>query len=125
MSGLESIQYLVQKYCKVRIIMINVVLVCTQGMSTNIMRGKIEEAAKIKNIDMNVIAVGLDDLSNHLTDTQIVVLGPQVKYATKSVRNEIDKVNTNIKMFVMNFQDYGLMRGDRVLENILTELGIK
>lgn len=79
MSGLESIQYLVQKYCKVRIIMINVVLVCTQGMSTNIMRGKIEEAAKIKNIDMSVIAVGLDDLSNHLTDTQIVVLGPQVK----------------------------------------------
>lgn len=125
MSGLESIQYLVQKYCKVRIIMINVVLVCTQGMSTNIMRGKIEEAAKIKNIGMSVIAVGLDDLSNHLTDTQIVVLGPQVKYATKSVRNEIDKVNTNIKMFVMNFQDYGLMRGDRVLENILTELGIK
>ena len=125
MSGLESIQYLVQKYCKVRIIMINVVLVCTQGMSTNIMCGKIEEAAKIKNIDMSVIAVGLDDLSNHLTDTQIVVLGPQVKYATKSVRNEIDKVNTNIKMFVMNFQDYGLMRGDRVLENILTELGIK
>ena len=125
MSGLESIQYLVQKYCKVRIIMINVVLVCTQGMSTNIMRGKIEEAAKIKNIDMSVIAGGLDDLSNHLTDTQIVVLGPQVKYATKSVRNEIDKVNTNIKMFVMNFQDYGLMRGDRVLENILTELGIK
>ena len=125
MSGLESIQYLVQKYCKVRIIMINVVLVCTQGMSTNIMRGKIEEAAKIKNIDMSVIAVGLDDLSNHLTDTQIVVLGPQVKYATKSVRNEIDKANTNIKMFVMNFQDYGLMRGDRVLENILTELGIK
>lgn len=125
MSGLESIQYLVQKYCKVRIIMINVVLVCTQGMSTNIMRGKIEEAAKIKNIDMSVIAAGLDDLSNHLTDTQIVVLGPQVKYATKSVRNEIDKVNTNIKMFVMNFQDYGLMRGDRVLENILTELGIK
>ena len=125
MSGLESIQYLVQKYCKVRIIMINVVLVFTQGMSTNIMRGKIEEAAKIKNIDMSVIAVGLDDLSNHLTDTQIVVLGPQVKYATKSVRNEIDKVNTNIKMFVMNFQDYGLMRGDRVLENILTELGIK
>ena len=125
MSGLESIQYLVQKYCKVRIIMINVVLVCTQGMSTNIMRGKIEEAAKIKNIDMSVIAVGLDDLSNHLTDTQIVVLGPQVKYATKSVRNEIDKVNTNIKMFVMNFQDYGLMRGDSVLENILTELGIK
>lgn len=125
MSGLESIQYLVQKYCKVRIIMINVVLVCTQGMSTNIMRGKIEEAAKIKNIDMSVIDVGLDDLSNHLTDTQIVVLGPQVKYATKSVRNEIDKVNTNIKMFVMNFQDYGLMRGDRVLENILTELGIK
>ena len=125
MSGLESIQYLVQKYCKVRIIMINVVLVCTQGMSTNIMRGKIEEAAKIKNIDMSVIAVGLDDLSNHLTDTQIVVLGPQVKYATKSVRNEIDKVNTNIKMVVINFQDYGLMRGDRVLENILTELGIK
>ena len=125
MSGLESIQYLVQKYCKVRIIMINVVLVCTQGMSTNIMRRKIEEEAKIKNIDMSVIAVGLDDLSNHLTDTQIVVLGPQVKYATKSVRNEIDKVNTNIKMFVMNFQDYGLMRGDRVLENILTELGIK
>ena len=125
MSGLESIQYLVQKYCKVRIIMINVVLVCKHGMSNNIMRGKIEEAAKIKNIDMSVIAVGLDDLSNHLTDTQIVVLGPQVKYATKSVRNEIDKVNTNIKMFVMNFQDYGLMRGDRVLENILTELGIK
>lgn len=105
--------------------MINVVLVCTQGMSTNIMRGKIEEADKKKNIDMSVIAVGLDEYSNYLNDTHIVVLGPQVKYASKSVRNDIDKVNKEIKMIVMNIQDYGLMRGDRVLDNILSTLEIQ
>lgn len=64
--------------------MIKAILVCTQGMSTNIMKMKIEEAAKNDQKELDIQAVGLDELDTYLKGTDIVILGPQIKYAEKN-----------------------------------------
>ena len=91
--------------------MIKAILVCTQGMSTNIMKMKIEEA--------DIQAVGLDELDTYLKGTDIVILGPQIKYAEKMIREQLDKVDSQILMMCMEPADFGLMRGTVVYQKML------
>lgn len=99
--------------------MIKAILVCTQGMSTNIMKMKIEEAAKNNQKELDIQAVGLDELDTYLKGTDIVILGPQIKYAEKMIREQLDKVDSQILMMCMEPADFGLMRGTVVYQKML------
>ena len=99
--------------------MINAILVCTQGMSTNIMKAKIEEYANKVGTEINICAVGLDELDNHLKNLDIIILGPQIKYAESMVREQVDKVDPNIKLMCIKPADFGMMRGDLVYKQMM------
>lgn len=102
--------------------MYRVILVCMAGMSTNVMRQKIEDAAKAENISMTVKAIGMDELRDNLEDTSLVLLGPQIKYNEDNIRKEIDKVDPSIPMLVIDPSDFGMMRGDKVLVSVMKVL---
>jgi len=61
--------------------MVNIVLFCSAGMSTSLLVTKMEKAAKDKGIEATINAYPEAEMSKRLTGTDVVLLGPQVRYA--------------------------------------------
>ena len=92
-----------------------IMLVCTHGMSTSILVKKMREAAAKEGIDAEIFAEPMSnaDLSLETKDIDVILLGPQIKYAKEQVKGKKTKVA------VINMDDYGLMRGDVILKKAL------
>lgn len=96
--------------------MYNVLLVCMAGMSTGIMRNKIEQAAKDNEVDMKVEAVGVNQIQDYLENVDLVLLGPQIKYAEKQIQGDLP---SGIPLMVIDSTDFGMMRGDAVYQKLM------
>ncbi|TDW26100.1 PTS system cellobiose-specific IIB component [Breznakia blatticola] len=98
--------------------MINVLLACNAGVSTAMMEKKIAEEAKRRNIELIVNAASVSRIESFVKDNDIIVLGPQVRFASK----KIEKEYPDIPVYVIEMADFGMMRADNVLDNILRVL---
>lgn len=98
--------------------MINILLVCTAGMSTSMLVKKMKEAAEKKEIEANIWSVGDADSSEAIKDADIVLLGPQVGYLLDKMK---DKVNNAKPVEVINMRVYGTMNGERALNSALKQ----
>lgn len=92
------------------------------GMSTNVMRGKIEEIAKKEHTEMMVKAIGMDELDNYIESVDAVLLGPQIRYNADNIRAQLDEYNPAIPMMVIDSSDFGMMRGEHVYQQLMTLL---
>lgn len=96
-----------------------IMLVCTAGMSTSMLVQKMREASEKSGLDVEIFAVPMANADKFLESKEIdvVLLGPQIKYA----KSQFDEktTGTNTKVAVIGMQEYGMMRGDRVLEQAL------
>lgn len=94
---------------------INVLLVCSAGMSTSLLVEKMKKAAQEKEIDAEIWAIGstyLDaELNSHEVD--VVLVGPQMRYELAKIQEQASR--RNIQAEAINMQDYGLCRGENVL----------
>ena len=63
--------------------MIKIKLFCSAGMSTSILVQRMREAAKEKDIAVEVSAHSVRSLEKELDDCDVVLLGPQVAYILK------------------------------------------
>lgn len=93
-----------------------VLLVCFAGMSTSIMMKRMKEAAAKKEIDLDISAVPLSEFQDNLDGVEAVLLGPQVRYAVKDIQKETEG---KIPVMVISSIDYGMMKGDKVLDETL------
>lgn len=100
--------------------MFNIVLVCNAGMSTGIMKTKIEQEAKKANVEMSVKAISMDALRNNLENTSLIMLGPQIRYAEKQIR---EIVSGKAPVMVIDSTDFGMMRGDLVYQKMMKIIG--
>ena len=66
--------------------MIKIKLFCSAGMSTSILVQKMREAAKEKDIAVEVSAHSVRSLEKELDDCDVVLLGPQVAYILKDAK---------------------------------------
>ena len=96
---------------------------CMQGMSTAVMEQKIIQSAKDKGIELSINAIAVNQFKGY-QGNDIVVLGPQVKYAEKDIRKKLDATEEGkkIPLYVIEPQDFGMMRGETVLTKILKVL---
>lgn len=104
---------------------VKAILVCMAGMSTNVMRGKIEEAAKGTDISLDIKAVGMDSIRDNLEGLDVVLLGPQIRYAEKSISDDLAKSSPSTKLIVIDSKDFGMMRGDEVFRKMCALLGVE
>ncbi|TQI66041.1 PTS sugar transporter subunit IIB [Clostridium sp. KNHs216] len=104
--------------------MIHVLLACSAGLSTNIMKKKMEESAKAKQIDISVKAVGLEEIQSHLQGCDVVLLGPQIRYQMEEIREVIDRCSPKTKLMSIDAADFGMMRGENVLQKMMNLLGL-
>ncbi|QNM14626.1 MULTISPECIES: PTS sugar transporter subunit IIB [Fusobacterium] len=91
-----------------------ILLLCQAGMSTSLLVKKMTEAAQKKGIEAEIKAVGLEKFQENMDQYDVFLLGPQVKYK----KAELEKIAAEVgkKVEVINTVDYGMMRGDKVLD---------
>lgn len=99
---------------------INIVLVCQYGASTDMLALKIENAAKEQGLKVIVNAHPATELDNYIDSADIVLLAPQVRFKYHSfVETYKDK---DVKFMIIETRDYGMMNGKKVLDDALKVL---
>ena len=91
-----------------------ILLVCSAGMSTSLLVTKMEKAAREKNLDVEILALGSGEAKKNLKGVDIILLGPQVR----CMRKEFEKIAT-VPVDVIDMLAYGRMEGEKVLDSAL------
>lgn len=97
--------------------MIKILLACSAGMSTSLLVTKMEAAAKESNIDAKIWAIPEANLANEITNCDVVLLGPQVRFMLNKAE-EIAKPH-NVPVEVINMMHYGTCNGKAVLDRAI------
>ncbi len=92
-----------------------IVLVCASGMSSNLLLSRMKNAAFTQGIDTKIWSIGYQALEEHINEADVIVLGPQLKYALESI---IEIVNDK-PILLIDARTYGQMNGPYVLEQVL------
>jgi len=95
-----------------------ILLLCSAGMSTSMMVKKMKESAAEKNIEAEILALGLDAFEENLEKYDVFLLGPQVRFKKNDFQKVAEQYGKTVE--VINHMDYGLMKGEKVLEMALS-----
>ena len=96
----------------------NIYLVCNAGMSTSILVRKMQEAAEKKGLsDVHIEAFSVEIPDERVDTADVVLLGPQIRHMLGDVQKV---VAGKCPTAVIDMRDYGMIRGDKVLEKALT-----
>lgn len=95
-----------------------ITLACAAGMSTSMLVKKMIEAAKAKGLEAEIAAYAVSELDEVAPSSDIILLGPQVAYK----ENEVKAAYPDKTVQVINMMDYGMMNGEKVLEQVLQTL---
>ncbi|HGF7284504.1 TPA: PTS sugar transporter subunit IIB [Enterococcus faecium] len=100
-----------------------IMLVCSAGMSTSLLVTKMQKAAEAKGIDSDIFAVSASDADNNLVnkDVDVLLLGPQVRFMKADFEKRLEP--KGIPLDVINMADYGMMNGEKVLDQEITLIG--
>jgi cellobiose PTS system EIIB component len=99
----------------------NITLVCALGMSTSLLAAKMQKAAEAHGMEVVVRAIPETELADYENDTDIILLGPQVGYMLKKLKESYEP--KGIKVVTINSRDYGLMDGEKVVKDTLALFG--
>lgn len=99
--------------------MIRIMLCCASGMSTSLLVQKMKKAAEEKEIETEIWAVGANEVRENALKADIILLGPQVRYAQKAIEADAN----GIPVVHIGMKEYGMMNGKAVLEQVLEILG--
>lgn len=99
--------------------MVNILLVCTAGMSTSMLVKKMQESAASKNVEATIWAVGDAESTAESKKADIVLLGPQVRYLESKMKERVANAKP---VMVIDMAAYGTMNGSKVLDSALAKL---
>lgn len=94
-----------------------IALFCSAGMSTSLLVTKMRKAAETKGIEVSIDAFAEATMTKKLEDVDAVLLGPQIKYLFNKAKKKCDE--KGIPIAVINTIDYGMMDGEKVLNQAL------
>ncbi|MGH2331457.1 PTS sugar transporter subunit IIB [Thermoanaerobacter mathranii] len=91
-----------------------ILVVCNAGMSTSLLVEKMKKAVKPEHGEVIIKAVAVDQFEESVKDYDVVLLGPQIRYKKRDFERITNELG--IPMEVINPVDYGMIKGDRVLD---------
>ncbi len=97
-----------------------IVLVCSAGMSTSMLVKRMEDAAKLEGLNVDILAVAESEVTK-IQNIDILMLGPQVRYLKSKFKSLED---SGIPVTVIDTVKYGTMNGKAVLEDAKSLLKI-
>ena len=68
--------------------MLNVLLICSLGASTGALCDKIKKVADSENYEINIWATSLATASDEIEKSDVILLGPQIRFMLKKVAKE-------------------------------------
>ncbi len=96
-----------------------IALVCSAGMSTSLLLGKMSQTAREQGIEVEIVALPEADVKGRWQDYDIILLGPQVRF----LKAQMEKlVGGEIPVEVIDMTAYGTVNGKKVLEDALIKL---
>lgn len=98
-----------------------IMLCCSSGMSTSLLVKKMKEEADKRGLNAEIQAFGAAEFDLQMPHYQVVLLGPQVKYMLAEL--QLRAAAHGVPVDTINMMDYGMQRGDRVLDHALTLIG--
>jgi PTS system cellobiose-specific IIB component len=93
----------------------NILLVCTTGVSTGMLVKNMQTAAERRKITVQINAVPEVQLRENAERADVVLLGPQVRY----LQEKIKTIVAGKPVQVIDAKDYGMMDGESVLNMAL------
>lgn len=84
-------------------------LFCAAGMSTSLLVKKMEEAAKEKGKDVDIVAYPFTEMERVIEGVDVALLGPQVGYQLARAKEICDPKGVPVDVIPM--QDYGMCNG--------------
>lgn len=93
-----------------------ILLSCYAGMSTSLLMKKMKEHAGELECDLELTAVPLGEIQEHLDGVDAILLGPQIRFSKDDVTK---MVKGKIPVISIPTQDYGMMRGAKILEETI------
>lgn len=90
----------------------NILLVCSSGMSTNMLVQKMVKSAKLMNFDVNIWSVGDINVEENIDKADIILLGPQVRYLFDKIKKIAGENKT---VLLIGLEDYSSMNGKNIL----------
>ena len=91
----------------------NILLVCSAGMSTSILVEKMRKEAASRGIDASIDAIPESRLKEQ-SNVDVILIGPQVRYLEGKIKSSVD-----VPVAVIDNMAYGMMKGDLVLDQAL------
>ena len=91
-----------------------ILLCCSAGMSTSLMVNKMQKAAADKGIEVEIWAEPMDKASSEVPKADVVLLGPQIKFALPEIKKLIDQAENEFRksqqpdFFQVNFDFFFL-----------------
>lgn len=89
----------------------NILLVCSAGMSTSFVVKRMRAAAKEMKENHTIWALSIDEASEDFDKADVILIGPQIRYALDEI-----KAQSNKPTEVIDRTNYGLGKGKEVLE---------
>jgi len=100
-----------------------ILLVCAFGMSTSIIASKIKAALSPDEQDWVVDAKEVTDFKETVKNYDIILLGPQIGFRKEEFIKIAEPLGT--KVMVINSMDYGLCKGDSILNSVKNAMKTK
>ena len=97
--------------------MMTITLACSLGMSTSLLVDKIREEAKSMELDVYVDAIPFDKVNLYAEKTDILLLGPQIRFMVKNLTEQYGNIIPVIE--AMNMSDYALLNAKKILKESL------
>ncbi|MGJ7910147.1 PTS sugar transporter subunit IIB [Neobacillus sp. LXY-1] len=97
----------------------NIILLCNAGMSTSMLMNKMKDSAQQSNYDCDIKAFPLAEAQTVGQSADIILLGPQVRYAQNSVKG----LFPGKPIEVIDMMAYGMLDGKKVIEQVKKILG--
>ena len=94
-----------------------IILVCSAGMSTSMLVKKMNASAEERRLNVEIMALGEAQLKNNLENLDVVLIGPQVRYLEKKIKDQLEP--KGIKVEVINPMAYGMLQGDKILDQAI------
>ncbi|RJT23378.1 PTS sugar transporter subunit IIB [Buttiauxella izardii] len=95
-------------------------LCCAAGMSTSMLVEKMKQSATHRDIAVEITAVPVSDFDQIITEADVILLGPQVKFQLKSLSSAA--AAHGVPVDAIDMMQYGSMQGDKVLDHALSLL---
>lgn len=99
--------------------MINIMLACSMGMSTNMMAEAMNKSAQARGIDAHVWAVPEAKTAENAGKANVILLGPQLSFKLADMKSQF----SSIPVACIEMRVYGMMDGAAALDQALSLIG--